>query len=78
MRHISPHPSPGPPSSLSPPASDPHGGRDTYGRPLSEARFKALRREYQEYMQALGTPGSRQARLTPDPESDSDSGSALL
>ena len=31
-----------------------------------------------EYMQALESTGSRQPRLTPDPESDSDSGSALL
>ncbi|XP_059921425.1 uncharacterized protein igsf9b isoform X3 [Gadus macrocephalus] len=67
----------GPPSSLSPPASDP-SGRDAYGHPLSEARFKALRLEYQEYMQALESTGPRQARLTSDPESDSDSGSALL
>uniref|UniRef100_A0A8C5CCT7 Immunoglobulin superfamily, member 9b n=1 Tax=Gadus morhua TaxID=8049 RepID=A0A8C5CCT7_GADMO len=60
-----------------PPASDP-SGRDAYGHPLSEARFKALRLEYQEYMQALESTGPRQARPTSDPESDSDSGSALL
>ena len=77
MHHLSLTPPPGPPSSLSPPASDP-SGRDAYGHPLSEARFKALRLEYQEYMQALESTGPRQARPTSDPESDSDSGSALL
>ncbi|CAL8249889.1 unnamed protein product [Boreogadus saida] len=68
----------GPPSSLSAsPASDP-SGREAYGHPLSEARFKALRLEYLEHMQALESTGPRRARLTSDPESDSDSGSALL
>ncbi|CAL8347234.1 unnamed protein product [Lota lota] len=67
----------GPSSSVSPPASEP-SARDPHSHPLSEARFEALRLEYQEYMRALESTGSREARLTPDPESDSDSGSALL
>ncbi|KAK0155915.1 Protein turtle A [Merluccius polli] len=68
----------GPSPSVSPPASNP-SARGVYSRSLSEARFNALRLEYQEYMQALeSNVSTREACLTPDPESDSDSGSALL
>ncbi|XP_033947258.1 uncharacterized protein igsf9b isoform X2 [Pseudochaenichthys georgianus] len=45
-------------------------------RSLSEARFNALRQEYQQYRQAQGSSCSRGPRLFHD--SDSDSGSALL
>ncbi|XP_074494443.1 uncharacterized protein igsf9b isoform X1 [Sebastes fasciatus] len=59
----------GPCPSVSPPVSNPP--RCQLSRSLSEARFNALRQEYQEYRQA-------QECLSPGHDSDSDSGSALL
>lgn len=53
-----------------------------YSRSLSEDRFNALRREYQEYRRAQESVGAPQARLANTAAagrgSDSDSGSALL
>ncbi|KAI4881582.1 hypothetical protein NFI96_004914 [Prochilodus magdalenae] len=67
-------PEKGPYSSIAlPPTSHPPPRQ--YGRSLSEARFNALRQEFQEYRRAQES-SSRDPCLTPDP--DSDSGSALL
>ncbi|KAM4616840.1 uncharacterized protein igsf9b [Polymixia lowei] len=66
----------GPSPSVSPPASNPL--RWQYSRSLSEARFNALRLEYQEYRRAQESPGPRGPRFAPGPDSDSDSNSALL
>ncbi|XP_033973711.1 protein turtle homolog A [Trematomus bernacchii] len=63
----------GPCPSVSPPVSNPPL---QLSRSLSEARFNALRQEYQQYRQAQGSSCSRGPRLSHD--SDSDSGSALL
>lgn len=61
-------------SSVSPPlVSQPPQHR--YGRSLSEARFNALRQEFQEYRRAQESY-SRDPCTPPDP--DSDSSSALL
>ncbi|KAK9522520.1 hypothetical protein VZT92_018976 [Zoarces viviparus] len=62
----------GPCPSVSPPVSNPP--RCQYSRSLSEARFNALRQEYQEYRQTQQSICSRE----PCRDSDSDSGSALL
>ena len=69
-------PSPGLPPSLSPPASNPP--RCQYSRSISEARFNALRLEYQEYRRAQESIVSCEPCLTPGPDSDSDTSSALL
>ncbi|KAL4660443.1 hypothetical protein GN956_G1335 [Arapaima gigas] len=45
---------------------------------LSEARFNALRLEYQEYRRAQESAQSRDPHLIPDPDSDLDSNTALL
>ncbi|XP_071390323.1 protein turtle homolog A [Centroberyx affinis] len=66
----------GPSPSVSPPVSNPP--RCQYSRSLSEARFNALRLEYQEYRRAQESICSREPCLTPGPDSDSDSNSALL
>lgn len=66
----------GPCPSVSPPVSNPP--RCQYSRSLSEARFNALRQEYQQYRQAQESICSREPCLTPGHESDSDSSSALL
>ncbi|XP_034068422.1 protein turtle homolog A isoform X2 [Gymnodraco acuticeps] len=63
----------GPCPSVSPPVSN---TPLQLSRSLSEARFNALRQEYQQYRQAQGSSCSRGPRLSHD--SDSDSGSALL
>uniref|UniRef100_A0A3Q2NUM7 Protein turtle homolog A-like n=1 Tax=Fundulus heteroclitus TaxID=8078 RepID=A0A3Q2NUM7_FUNHE len=47
-------------------------------RSLSEARFNALRLEYQEYRRAQGPPRALEPRFRPGHDSDSDSSSALL
>ncbi|KAK5871160.1 hypothetical protein PBY51_004055 [Eleginops maclovinus] len=65
----------GPCPSVSPPVSKPP---HQLSRSLSEARFNALRQEYQKYRQAQESMCSRKPFLTPGPDSDSDSGSALL
>ncbi|XP_072538047.1 uncharacterized protein igsf9b [Salminus brasiliensis] len=64
----------GPHSSISLPPM-PHPPPRQYGRSLSEARFNALRQEFQEYRRAQES-SSRGPCLPPDP--DSDSSSALL
>ncbi|XP_034450972.1 protein turtle homolog A isoform X1 [Hippoglossus hippoglossus] len=66
----------GPPPSLSPPVSNPP--RCRLSRSLSEARFNALRQEYQEYRRAQESVCSREPCLTTGYDSDSDSNSALL
>ncbi|XP_037634534.1 protein turtle homolog A isoform X1 [Sebastes umbrosus] len=66
----------GPCPSVSPPVSNPP--RCQLSRSLSEARFNALRQEYQEYRQAQESICSREPCLSPGHDSDSDSGSALL
>ncbi|XP_034398526.1 protein turtle homolog A [Cyclopterus lumpus] len=66
----------GPCPSVSPPVSNP--SRCQYSRSLSEARFTALRQEYQEYRQTQESVCSREPCLDPGHDSDSDSGSALL
>ncbi|TMS03201.1 hypothetical protein E3U43_000090 [Larimichthys crocea] len=66
----------GPSPSISPPVSNPP--RCQYSRSLSEARFNALRQEYQEYRRAQESICSREPCLTPGRDSDSDSNSALL
>ncbi|XP_022059929.2 protein turtle homolog A isoform X1 [Acanthochromis polyacanthus] len=63
----------GPSPSVSPPVFNPP--RCQNSRSLSEARFNALRLEYQEYRRAQE---SREPCLSPGHESDSDSNSALL
>ncbi|XP_014892780.1 protein turtle homolog A isoform X1 [Poecilia latipinna] len=47
-------------------------------RSLSEARFNALRLEYQEYRRAQGSACTREPCFHPSHDSDSDSSSALL
>ncbi|KAK5606801.1 hypothetical protein CRENBAI_015566 [Crenichthys baileyi] len=47
-------------------------------RSLSEARFNALRLEYQEYRRAQGSTCAREPCFHPGHDSDSDSSSALL
>ncbi|KAG7243841.1 hypothetical protein INR49_005995 [Caranx melampygus] len=64
------------PQSVSPPVSNPP--RCQYGRSLSEARFDALRQEYQEYRRAQESICSHEPCRTPGHDSDSDSNSALL
>ncbi|XP_028270556.1 protein turtle homolog A isoform X2 [Parambassis ranga] len=66
----------GPSPSVSPPVFNPH--RCQYSRSLSEARFNALRLEYQEYRRAQESACSREPCLTVGHDSDSDSNSALL
>ncbi|XP_070759948.1 protein turtle homolog A [Enoplosus armatus] len=66
----------GPSPSVSPPVSNP--SRCQYSRSLSEARFNALRQEYQEYRRAQESICSREPCLTSGHDSDSDSNSALL
>ncbi|XP_034025697.1 uncharacterized protein igsf9b isoform X2 [Thalassophryne amazonica] len=66
----------GPSPSVSPPASNPACCR--YSRSLSEARFNTLRQEYREYRRAQESVCSREPRLAPGPDSDSDANSALL
>ncbi|XP_051279016.1 uncharacterized protein igsf9b isoform X2 [Dicentrarchus labrax] len=66
----------GPSPSVSPPVSN--QPRCQYSRSLSEARFNALRQEYQEYRRAQESICSREPCLTPGHDSDSDSNSALL
>nr|XP_019949562.1 PREDICTED: protein turtle homolog A-like isoform X1 [Paralichthys olivaceus] len=66
----------GPPPSLSLPVSNPP--RCQLSRSLSEARFNALRQEYQEYRRAQESVCTREPCLTPGYDSDSDSNSALL
>ncbi|XP_029916298.1 protein turtle homolog A [Myripristis murdjan] len=66
----------GPSPSISPQVSNPP--RCQYSRSLSEARFNALRLEYQEYRRAQESTCSHEPGLTPGPDSDSDSSSALL
>ncbi|KAK6306452.1 hypothetical protein J4Q44_G00233770 [Coregonus suidteri] len=62
------------PPSISPPVSNlPHC---QYTRSLSEARFNALRLEYQEYRRSQGSSCPSDPCLPPD--TDSDSNSALL
>ncbi|XP_062307447.1 protein turtle homolog A isoform X1 [Osmerus eperlanus] len=62
----------GPPPPISPPVSDPP--RSQYSRSLSEARFNALRQEFQEYRR-----GQEASRPREGPrDTDSDSNSALL
>ncbi|XP_029618630.1 protein turtle homolog A [Salmo trutta] len=64
----------GPPRSVRPPVSNlPHC---QYTRSLSEARFNALRLEYQEYRRSQGSSCTSDPCLPPD--TDSDSNSALL
>ncbi|XP_029960343.1 LOW QUALITY PROTEIN: protein turtle homolog A [Salarias fasciatus] len=59
----------------SPPVNPP---RCQLTRSLSEARFNALRLEYQEYRRAQESVCPREPRLAPGHDSDSDSSSALL
>ncbi|XP_029115459.1 uncharacterized protein igsf9b [Scleropages formosus] len=59
-----------------PPVFAPQTG--LYGRSLSEARFNALRLEYQEYRRAQECARSHRSRPTPNPDSDPDSNAALL
>ncbi|XP_070820063.1 uncharacterized protein igsf9b isoform X1 [Chaetodon trifascialis] len=66
----------GPSPSVSPPVSNPP--RCQYSRSLSEARFNALRQEYQEYRRAQESICSREPCLGPGHDSGSDSNSALL
>ncbi|XP_034548782.1 protein turtle homolog A [Notolabrus celidotus] len=66
----------GPSPSVSPPVSIPP--RCQYSRSLSEARFNALRQEYQEYRRTQESICSREPCLTPGHETDSDTNSALL
>ncbi|XP_044223593.1 protein turtle homolog A [Thunnus albacares] len=66
----------GPSPSVSPPVSNPP--RCQFSRSLSEARFNALRLEYQEYRRAQESTCSREPCLTPGYDSDSDCNSALL
>ncbi|CAK6950258.1 protein turtle homolog A isoform X2 [Scomber scombrus] len=66
----------GPSPSVSPPVSNPP--RCQFSRSLSEARFNALRLEYQEYRRAQESTCSREPCLTPGCDSDSDCHSALL
>ncbi|KAK6313102.1 hypothetical protein J4Q44_G00164490 [Coregonus suidteri] len=64
----------GPPPTVRPRVSNPP--RCQYSRSLSEARFNALRLEYQEYRRAQETSCTSDPCLPPD--TDSDSNSALL
>ncbi|XP_068461528.1 uncharacterized protein igsf9b [Clinocottus analis] len=66
----------GPCPSVSPPVSNP--SRCQYSRSLSEARFNAIRQEYQEYRQTRESNCSREPCLNPGHDSASDSSSALL
>ncbi|KAM6930447.1 uncharacterized protein FYW49_002434 [Xenentodon cancila] len=66
----------GPSPPVSPPVFNPP--RCKYSRSLSEARFNALRLEYQEYRRAQESACSREPCLSPGHDSDSDSSSALL
>ncbi|XP_029296495.1 protein turtle homolog A [Cottoperca gobio] len=70
QRQKGPCPSVSPPVSILP--------RCQYSHSLSEARFNALRQEYQQYRQAQESTCSREPCLRPGHGSDSDSGSALL
>nr|XP_029133008.1 protein turtle homolog A-like [Labrus bergylta] len=65
----------GPSPSISPPVSN---TPRQYSRSLSEARFNALRQEYQEYRQTQESICLRAPCLAPGHETDSDSNSALL
>lgn len=67
------YPPPGPSPPVSPPVSNPPRCESSLS--LSEARFNALRLEYQEYRRAQASMCSR---VSPDHDSDSDSSSALL
>lgn len=69
-------PSPGPSPSVSPPVSNPP--RCQYSRSLSEARFNALRQEYQEFRRAQESVCTHEPRFAAGHGSDSDSSSALL
>ncbi|CAJ1067947.1 protein turtle homolog A [Xyrichtys novacula] len=66
----------GPPPSISPPVSIPP--RCQYSRSLSEARFNALRQEYQEYRRAQESICPHEPCLASGHETDSDTNSALL
>jgi len=66
----------GPSPPVSPPVFNPP--RCKYSRSLSEARFNALRLEYQEYRRAQESVCSREPCLTPGHDSDSETSSALL
>ncbi|XP_069555743.1 uncharacterized protein igsf9b [Brachyistius frenatus] len=66
----------GPSPSVSPPVFNPPHCQ--YSRSLSEARFNALRLEYQRYRQGQESVCPGEPRLAPGHESDSDSNSALL
>ncbi|KAI1900857.1 hypothetical protein AGOR_G00054170 [Albula goreensis] len=66
----------GPFHSVSPPVSIPPRG--LYSRSLSEARFNALRLEYQEYRRNQESIRSRDPCLSPDPDLDLDPNMALL
>ncbi|KAK2837512.1 hypothetical protein Q5P01_014724 [Channa striata] len=64
------------PPSISLPVSNPPRCQNSHS--LSEARFNALRQEYQEYRRAQESICSREPCLTSGHDSDSDSNSALL
>ncbi|XP_072244365.1 uncharacterized protein igsf9b isoform X1 [Leuresthes tenuis] len=66
----------GPPPPVSPPVFNPPHCK--YSRSLSDARFNALRLEYQEYRRAQESVCSREPCHTPGHDSDSDTSSALL
>uniref|UniRef100_A0A3B4XBS8 Protein turtle homolog A-like n=1 Tax=Seriola lalandi dorsalis TaxID=1841481 RepID=A0A3B4XBS8_SERLL len=66
----------GPSPSVSPPVSN--APRCQLSHSLSEARFNALRQEYQEYRRAQESICYREPCFTPGHDSDSDSNSALL
>ncbi|XP_048845402.1 uncharacterized protein igsf9b isoform X1 [Brienomyrus brachyistius] len=70
LPHLDPFARPGPP--MPPPPRGP------YGHSLTEARFNALRLEYQEYRRAQESSFSHGPHLIPDPDSDPDSNTALL
>ncbi|KAG7480675.1 hypothetical protein MATL_G00058820 [Megalops atlanticus] len=62
--------------SVSPPVSTPPRG--LYSRSLSEARFNALRLEYQEYRRSQESACSQDPRFSPNPDLDPESNTALL
>ncbi|XP_036382069.1 protein turtle homolog A [Megalops cyprinoides] len=61
---------------VSPPVSTPPRG--LYSRSLSEARFNALRLEYQEYRRSQESACSQDPRFSPNPDLGPDSNTALL
>lgn len=72
-----PDPIPGPSPSLSPPplANPP---QRHFSRSLSDARFNALRQEYNEYRRAQEYSSPHEPCLTTAYDSDSDASSVLL